>query len=134
MKANVDLTEDRDFREHHESYPQLPAWQQETVNKFFEQIWEEMINGDVQPIEYDAQLGMHDFALRHLDVLPSDDFYEGNAQQRLNERAKAIYVYNEIMCERCGKDLSAQPWNFIHGLCPVCDTELSYEISARRFT
>lgn len=134
MKANVDLTEDRDFREHHESYPQLPAWQQETVDAYFKQIWDEMRNSDFEPIQYDAQLGMHDFARKHLEALPSDDFFEGNADQRMNARAKLIYEHNEIMCECCGKDLSAQPWNFIHGLCPTCDTELVYEISARRFT
>lgn len=111
MKDNVDLTQDKDFRNTNDKLYSLRDILFKNFNKF--------------PWDFKNILNS---TLNYKQI-----FFTGNKKERKNKKMNQNYK-NQTECECCGKDLSKKKWNNYYGLCNRCDKRLYLgEYASKKF-
>lgn len=111
MRANIDLTENRDFQK----------FKVGTEIGFNSDIRDSLIKRGFNIRSFVFPFSVEDYLSNNENL-----FNVGNREDL--ERAK-FYKGFEDTCERCGFTFSKRPWHRVYGLCKDCDDGLEEEFS-----
>lgn len=115
MKPTIDLTEHQDFRKEDTTFKGFP-WVKRPPLPFHRMR-------KMFPWTAEKPFGFGDHS--------SELVFTGDRE--VIAKKKMFQMRDEgVLCERCGVDLSNQPWNMSQFLCRPCDSMLEEDIFTRR--